>query len=51
MLAGEPDPFSWPGSITGSMLASESSDRGSAARATLRQIPNKPQAQLLGRAS
>jgi hypothetical protein len=42
MLAGEPDPFSWPRSITGNMLASESGDRGSAARSTLRQIPNKP---------
>jgi hypothetical protein len=48
MLAGQPDSFSWPRTITADFLASESSDRGSAARAALRQILNKPLAQLLG---
>jgi hypothetical protein len=48
MLAGDPDSFGW---ITATILVSESSDRGSAARAAPRQILNKPQAQLLGQAS
>jgi hypothetical protein len=48
MLAGDPDSFSW---IAANILASESSDHGSAARAAPRQILNKPQAQLLGQAS
>jgi hypothetical protein len=51
MLAGEPDSCSWPRSITANILDSESKDRGSAARAALRQTPNKPQAQLLCQAS
>jgi hypothetical protein len=38
MLAGEPDPFSWPRSIAANILASESSHRASAARAAFRQI-------------
>jgi hypothetical protein len=48
MLAGEPDSFSGPRS---NIFVSESSDGGSAARAALRQIFNKPQAQPLGQAS
>jgi hypothetical protein len=51
MLAGDPDSFSWPRVITANVLGSESCDRSSAARAALRQIPNKPRAQLLGQAS
>jgi hypothetical protein len=51
MLAGEPDSFSCPVGITANILASESSGRGSAARAAFRQIPTKPHAQLLGQAS
>jgi hypothetical protein len=51
MLSGGPDPFSSPRSITASILGFESSDRGSAARAALYQIRNKPEAQLLGQAS
>jgi hypothetical protein len=49
MLAGEPDSFIWPRS---SILVSESSDGGSAARAVLRHIlNNQTPAQLLGQAS
>jgi hypothetical protein len=48
MLSGEPDSFSRPRSITTNILASESSDRGPAARAATREILSKPQAQLLG---
>jgi hypothetical protein len=48
MLAGEPDSFSWPRNITADISVSESSDRGSAARAARRQLFSKPQAQLLG---
>jgi hypothetical protein len=50
MLAGEPDSFSWPRSITANILVPDSSDRHSAARAALSQIRNKPRAQLLGQA-
>jgi hypothetical protein len=51
MLAGGPDSFSWPRSSTASILVSGSSDRGSAARAALRQTLSKPPAQQLGQAS
>jgi hypothetical protein len=48
MLAGEPDSSSGPRS---NILVSESGDGASAACAALGQIPDKPQAQLLGQAS
>jgi hypothetical protein len=48
LLAGEPDSYSWAGI---NILVSEAGDGGSAARAGLRQILDKPRAQRLGQAS